>query len=69
MTDHFVEVPKKVLSPAAQKVRDAVREICPAPADEIAAAAIHALADQAGSAKHWHVDQLGAIAGELESRP
>jgi hypothetical protein len=34
------------LSPAAQAVLDAVREICPAPADEIAAAAIRALADQ-----------------------
>ena len=36
------------LSPAAQaqKVLDAVRKICPAPADEIAAAAIRAAADQ-----------------------
>jgi len=36
------------LSPAAQarKVLDAVRKICPAPADEIAAAAILAAADQ-----------------------
>jgi hypothetical protein len=32
------------LSPAAQKVLDAVREICPAPADEIAAAALRAAA-------------------------
>jgi hypothetical protein len=34
------------LSPAAQAVLDAVREICPAPADEIATAAILAAADQ-----------------------
>ena len=36
------------LSPAAQaqKVLDAVRKICPAPADEIAAAAILAAVDQ-----------------------
>ena len=32
------------LSPAAQAVLNAVREICPAPADEIAAAAIRAAA-------------------------
>ena len=30
------------------------------------AAALRALADQAGSAKHWHVDELRAIAAELE---
>jgi len=34
------------LSPAAQAVYDAVLEICPAPADEIAAAALRAAADQ-----------------------
>ena len=34
------------LSPAAQAVKDAVLEICPAPADEIAAAALRAAADQ-----------------------
>ena len=34
------------LSPAAQAVLDAVREICPAPADEIAAAALRAVTDQ-----------------------
>jgi hypothetical protein len=32
------------LSPQAQAVYDAVREICPAPADEIAAAALRAAA-------------------------
>ena len=34
------------LSPAAQAVLDAVKEISPAPADEIAAAALRAAADQ-----------------------
>jgi hypothetical protein len=34
------------LSPQAQAVLDAVREICLAPADEIAAAALKAAADQ-----------------------
>jgi hypothetical protein len=34
------------LSPAAQAVCDAVLEICPAPADEIAAAALRAAVDQ-----------------------
>ena len=36
----------KQLSPAAKAVLDTVREICPAPADEIAAAALRAAADQ-----------------------
>ena len=36
----------KPLSLAAQAVKDAVLEICPAPADEIAAAALRAAADQ-----------------------
>ena len=34
------------LSPQAQAVYNAVLEICPAPADEIAAAALRAAADQ-----------------------
>ena len=34
------------LSPAAQAVLDAVRQICPAPADEIAAATLRAAADR-----------------------
>jgi len=38
------------LSPQAQAVYDAVREICPAPANEIAAAALRAVAN------HWRVD-------------
>ena len=36
----------KPLSPAAQAVYDAVLELCPAPADEIAAAALRAAVDQ-----------------------
>jgi hypothetical protein len=46
MTDQFSDATKKMLSPAGQAVLDAVREICPAPADEIAAAALRAAADQ-----------------------
>ena len=42
------------LSPAAKAVLDAVRGICPAPADEIAAAALRAAADQI-----HYTDQLG----------
>ena len=34
------------LSPAAQALYNAVLEICPAPADEIAAATLRAVADQ-----------------------
>ncbi len=34
------------LSPFAKAVLDSVKEICPAPADEIAAAALRAAADQ-----------------------
>jgi hypothetical protein len=50
MTDQFPGPTKMDLSPAAQAVLDAVRKICPAPADEIAAAALRAVADQ-----HWEV--------------
>ncbi len=46
MADQFPGSTKMVLSPAAQAVLDAVRKICPAPADEIAAAALRAAADQ-----------------------
>ena len=50
MTDHFVEVPKKVLSPAAQAVLDAATvptgSFCLENVNEIAAAALRALADQ-----------------------
>ena len=31
--------------------------------------ALEALAGQAGSTKHWHVDQLRALAAELEQSP
>ena len=41
------------LSPAAQAVYNAVLEICPAPADEIAAAALRAAADQVVPATTW----------------
>ena len=57
------------LSPAAQAVLDAVKEICPAPADEIAAAALRAVADTVEwSTVDWPTDvQLGIIASELEN--
>ena len=48
--DGFKQLTKQqvdgVFSPAAQAVYDAVLEICPAPADEIAAAALRAAAEQ-----------------------
>jgi hypothetical protein len=33
----------------------------------IAIALLRALVEQAGSSKHWHIDQLNAIAAELEA--
>mgnify|MGYP003346815664 CR=1 FL=1 len=70
------------LSPAAQAVLDGIREICPAPADEIAAAALRALADQVvpeeplhGGDQRWMYERdtrqiarkkILAIAAELE---
>ena len=64
------------LSPAAQAVLDAVKEICPAPADEIAAAALRAAADQSenlydpheGKVSVVRVEHLIAIANELETQ-
>jgi hypothetical protein len=59
----------KPLSPAAAAIREAFNLDPPgvlADYGDSLAAAIRALADQAGSAKHWHVDQLRAIAAELE---
>ena len=59
------------LSPAAQAVYDAVLEICPAPADEIAAAALRAAVAHTQQ-HHGHdvwecdADELLAIAAELE---
>ena len=83
MTDHIVEVPKKVLSPAAQKVLDAVlfkvNAECYAP--WIAAAALRALADQVASPipddcrydvfnRQLEIRaKLHAIATELETKP
>jgi hypothetical protein len=56
-----------LFSPAAQaqKVLDAVRKICPAPADEIAAAALRATADQVvlmrpRGGRAWTVEQAAA---------
>ena len=56
------------LSPQAQAVLDAVKEICPAPADEIAAAALRAAAYtidwESGDPKFL----LENVATELESQ-
>ena len=68
------------LSPTAQAVLDAVREICPAPADEIAAAAIRELVSRTKKRKvlktlgvpmvyskeYCLVEDLLAIADELD---
>ncbi len=56
------------LSTQAQAVLDAVHEICPAPADEIAAIAIRAAADQLSRSKFIFTPQLLAIADELEAQ-
>ena len=70
------------LTPAAQAVLDAVIEICPAPADEIAAAALRAAADQVAPSDAMeprnHIPmaiecqriraELLAIAAELENQ-
>ena len=60
------------LSPAAKAVLDAVKEICPAPADEIAAVALRAAADQVviklgglGQESAWYLEE---IATELEAQ-
>ena len=58
------------LSPAAQAVLDAVIEICPAPADEIAAAALRAAVTQitpvSTNARQMKIrDELLTIAAEL----
>jgi len=45
-TDQFPDATKMVLSPAAHAVLHAVGEICPAPAGEIAAAALRAASDR-----------------------
>jgi hypothetical protein len=51
------------LSPAAQAVYNAVLEICPAPADEIAAAALRAAADQVIPIKEEPVKPPGYAVG------
>ena len=62
------------LSPAAQAVLDAVKAICPAPADEIAAAALRAAADQLGQELEFYdarmiaAEDLLAVANELEAQ-
>lgn len=60
------------LSPAARAMMDAFLanwEDEPRQQDRrCLAAAIRALADQAGSAKHWHVNQLLELADELEGQ-
>ena len=65
------------LSPAAQAVYNAVLEICPAPADEIAAAALRAVEEQLSldprdkcplGALFSCCEQLLAIAAELEGQ-
>jgi hypothetical protein len=62
------------LSPAAQAVLDAVRKICPAPADEIAAAALRAAVDQVidgrcqNESEKRIYDRLHRIATELEAQ-
>lgn len=65
------------LSPAAKAVLDAVKEICPAPADEIAAVAIRAAADydppdnpDAAYDMGWYASMefIQSIAAELEAQ-
>jgi|LauGreDrversion4_2_1035121.scaffolds.fasta_scaffold362510_1 hypothetical protein len=68
----------KELSPAAQAVLDAAKEICPAPADEIAAAALRAAVEQVlyeeklgwtGYGYYTHFqNQILAIVDELEAQ-
>ena len=54
------------LSPAAREIDQIIGDLYDLPMRDVVAAAIHVLADQAGSARHWHVDQLRAIAAELD---
>ena len=59
------------LSPAAQAVLDAVREICPAPADEIAAVALRTAAEICAYPDDQGIDwilpsEIFTIAKELE---
>jgi hypothetical protein len=59
---------------SAQKILNAANgassygpDDCLNDAKYIASAVIRALVEQAGSTKHWHIDQLNAIAAELEA--
>jgi hypothetical protein len=61
------------LSPA-QKILNAANgasswgpDDCLNDAPFIAIALLRALVEQAGSSKHWHIDQLNAMATELET--
>ena len=56
------------LSPVAEAIEDAAYAAWVIKDDSrsIAISTLRALADQAGSMKHWHVDQLRTIAAELE---
>ena len=73
MTDHFVEVPKKVLSPAAQAVLKSVQATLPdymltdKTAGFFAAAALRALAVRVKGADAIRQDILD-IATELEGQ-
>lgn len=67
----------KQLSPVAQAVLDAVKAICPAPADEIAAVALRAAADydppdnpDAAYDMGWYagMELMQSIADELEAQ-
>jgi hypothetical protein len=65
----------KPLSPAALAVYNAVLEICPAPADEIAAAALRAAANDwrvdtefMGGVEYIRTSTLERIAAELEGQ-
>jgi hypothetical protein len=64
---------KTNLSSDAQKVLTAANgastwspDDCLNDAPWIAVSVIRALVEQAGSTKHWHIDQLNAMATELE---
>lgn len=52
------------LTPAVQAVLDFVKEICPVPADEIAAAALRAAADQGEILFNEYDDPVQAITVE-----
>jgi hypothetical protein len=55
------------LSPAAQALANAVDDEWSSNKAR-AADVLYWLADLAGSTKHWHVDQIRAIAAELEGQ-